>query len=685
MASPIESQRTYAVVGTDGSGKTSLSEMLIFDAGAITRLGAIQEGTTVLDYEPEEIQRQGSIQPGVATYEWKGNRHFLLDVPGGSNFAGDVEYLLKGTNGVIFIIDAVDRVRPLTKMIWRFMRRNHLPTLIAINKMDRDNANFQATFESLSSLGIKPVALQVPILENGEFTGYVDTLSDKAYAFDGADVKEIPTPDFMADEIEHFRSMSIENVAETDDAMLEKYLEGEEISAEELQAAIHAGVLKGIITPVLTCSSLKDKGGHQILDAVQAYLPSPFDHPTVKDDQGGKHKIAAGGPLSCFVFKSIAEPASGQLYSIMRVLSGTLASDMVLINQRTGAEERIGNLLYVLGKSFKPCKTPVGPGAVVAVPRLKTTRAGDTLCDGSDPFKLAVAALPPQLITFAVAAKNKNEEDKVYSALQKLQEDDVMLKLDHDDETGDILLSGMGQLHVKLAVERAKRRFKLDILLKTPKIPYRETLRGTAKAQGRHKKQSGGHGQYGDCWIELTGMPRGSGCSFEDQITGGVIPRQYIPAVDKGIQEAAMHGRIAGYPVVDFKVSLYDGSYHTVDSSEMAFKMAGRLAFQNAAEQLEPVLLEPIAMLTVSVPDESMGDVIGDLSARRGRVLGSDSTGGITEIKAQVPMSEILRYASDLRSMTGGQGSFTMGFDHYAEAPEAVVEKVIEEHQKAES
>ena len=370
---------------------------------------------------------------------------------------------------------------------------------------------------------------------------------------------------------------------------------------------------------------------------------------------------------------------------MVRVISGTISSESTLKNMRTEESERLGTLLYLDGKTQTPCKDVLGPGAIIAVGKLKNTRTGDTLSDDKAPFAVAMPQLAPQLITFALAPREKGDEDKVYAAVQKLLDEDVTLKLSRDEESGDILLSGMGQLHIETAVERAKRRYKVEILLKTPKVPYRETVRGKVQVQGRHKKQSGGRGQFGDCWIEMEGLPRGSGYVFEDAIVGGAIPRNYIPAIDKGVQESAARGFIAGCPVVDFKVRLYDGSYHTVDSSEMAFKVAGSLAFKKAIESLKPVLLEPIVLLCVSVPDEYMGDVIGDLSSRRGKVLGSDSQVGITEIKAHIPMSEVLRYAPDLRSITGGQGVFTMEFDHYEEAPQPIVDKVIAEHQKAKA
>lgn len=684
MANPLDMQRSYAIVGTGGCGKTSLAEMLLFDAGAINRMGAIEEGTTCLDYEPEEIRRRGSIQPGVATFLWNKNRHFLLDIPGDGNFTGDLEYLLKGVDSVLFVIDAVDGVRPLTKRFWNHIREENLPTLIVVNKMDRDRANFSMAIESLGTLGIRPVVLQLPIMEGGAFTGYVDVLAGKAYHFgDNGSVAVCPIPDALQDEVSLIHDLAVENIAESDENLLEKYLDEGALSAEELHTGLRKGVLAEQIYPVVVTASLENKGGTYVLETIADLFPSPLENPGIVDEAGGTHKVDPEDPLTCFVFKTVADPVSGQLYSLLRVLSGTLTSDATLTNMTSGEVERMGGLLTMTGKTTQACKEAMGPGSIVAVSKLKTTRTGDTLADSKAPFKVAVPALPPQLITFAIAPKTRGEEDKVFAAIQKLLDDDITLKLEHDEETGDILLSGMGQLHIELAVERAKRRFKVDIILKTPKVPYRETVKGKVQVQGRHKKQSGGRGQFGDCWIEMEGQPRGSGYTFEDAIVGGAIPKQYIPAVDKGIQEAAARGYIAGYPVVDFKVKLYDGSYHSVDSSEMAFKIAGSIAFKNAMEKLKAVLLEPIVLMTVSIPDESMGDVIGDLSSRRGKVIGSDSQGGVTEIKAHVPMSEVLRYASDLRSMTGGQGFFTMEFDHYEEAPAPVVDKVVEEYKAA--
>ena len=682
MPTPLEMQRTFAIVGTGGCGKTSLAEMLLYKAGAVNRLGAVEDGTTSLDYEPEEIRRRGSIQPSCATYLWNKNRHFLLDIPGDGNFTGDMECLLKGVDSVIFVLDAVDGVRPLAKKFWNIVRAAGLPAVMVVNKVDRDRADFQMALDGLAGLNVKPVVLQLPIRQGDTFVGVADVLTGKARMFgENGATAEAEIPAALADDISLLRDVTVENIAESDEVLMEKYLEEGILSEDDLKTGLRAGVIKGELTPVLVCSALENKGGDAVLAAIEALLPSPLDRPAFTGADGAERASDPDAPVACFVFKTLADPFAGQL-SLLRVLSGTISGDATLKNSRTEENERLGNLLYILGKSQTPCKEPIGPGAIVAVAKLKGTRTGDTLSDEKTPFALPMPALPPQLITFALAPKEKGEEDKVYAAMQRLLDEDITLRLGRDEESGDILLSGMGQLHIELSVEKAKRRFKVDIVLKTPKVPYRETVRGKIQVQGRHKKQSGGRGQFGDCWIEMEGLPRGSGYVFEDAIVGGVVPRQYIPAIDKGVQEAAARGFLAGCQVVDFRVKVYDGSYHTVDSSEMAFKVAGSLAFKKAMESLKPILLEPIVLLTVSVPDESMGDVIGDLSSRRGKVLGSDSQGGSTEIKAHVPMSEVLRYAPDLRSMTGGQGFFTMEFAHYEEAPQPVAEKVMAEHQK---
>ncbi len=683
MSNPLEAQRTYAIVGTGGCGKTSLAEMLLFQTGVINRLGAIEDGATSLDYEPEEVRRRGSIQPGFATWLWNRNRHFVMDLPGDGNFIGDMSCLLQGVDAAVFTLDAVDGVRPLTRKIWSMTRAAKLPAMFFINKLDRDRADFGMALEGLNSMpGVKPVVLYLPIKEGENFIGLVDVFAGKAYKFgENGAVSEIPVPDAMKDEATKLRDAAVENIAESDEALMEKYLEEGELSPEELDAGLRAGVAACALAPVVPGAALQNKGGVQLLQVVERLFPSPLARAPFAGAEGKERASVAEGPATCFVFKTIADPFAGQL-SILRVLSGSISTESTLKNMRSGDAERLGSLVYLTGKNQAPAKETLGPGSIVAAAKLKTTRTGDTLCDEKNPFVLPMPELPPQLITYALAPKEKGDEDKVYAAVQKLLDEDITLRLSRDEESADILLSGMGQLHIELSVEKAKRRYKTEILLKTPKVPYRETVRGKCQVQGRHKKQSGGRGQFGDCWIEMEGLPRGSGYVFEDGIVGGVIPRQYIPAIDKGIQEAAARGYIAGFPVVDFKVRVYDGSYHTVDSSEMAFKVAGSLAFKKGMETLKPILLEPIVLLTVTVPDENMGDVIGDLSSRRGKVLGSDSQTGVTEIKAHIPMSEVLRYAPDLRSMTGGQGVFTMEFAHYEEAPPPVAEKVIAENAK---
>ncbi len=686
MAKALDSQRTYAIIGAGGCGKTSLAEMLLFQSGVINRLGKIEEGTTSLDYEPEEIKRRGSIQPGFAQFDWAKNPHYLIDAPGDGNFNGDLEFLLIGADAVVFTIDAVDGVRPLAKKYWNLVKKADLPAIVFINKMDRDRADYDMAFQGLGSmLGMKTVPLFVPIGQQADFKGVVDVFGNTAYMFE-ADGKfsKADIPADLAEDIEVIRETAIENIAESDEELMEKYLEEGELTPDEINKGLRMGVLSGDLVPVCVGSSLENQGGAQLLDAIQALFPSPLErkNPWLGED-AEERASTPDKSVAAFVIKTIADPFAGQL-NVFRVLSGMFTPDSTYKNVNKDEAERVGQLLLLTGKMQDQTKEPQGPGAIFAVAKLKNTDTGDTFCDEKGTFKLEAPKLPPTLITYALAPKEKGDEDKVYTAVHKLLDEDITLKLTRDEESSDILLSGMGQMHIETSVERAKRRYKTEIVLKAPKVPYRETIKGKAEVQGRHKKQTGGRGQFGDCWIRMEAQSSGTGYEFVDAIVGGVIPRQYIPAVDKGIQESARRGYLAGYPVVDFKVTLYDGSYHNVDSSEMAFKVAGSLAFKKAMEKCKPILLEPIVLLTVTIPDENMGDVIGDLSSRRGKVLGSDAESGVTEIKAHVPMSEVLRYAPDLRSMTGGQGTFIMEFDHYEEAPPPVAEKVIEESKKDE-
>ena len=682
----MEKQRTYALVGTGGCGKTSLAEMLLFQAGIINRLGAIEEGTTALDYEPEEIKRRGSIQPGFASFDWNDCHHNLIDIPGDANFSGDIDWLLAAADSAVVVVDAVDGVRPQMRRVWKSVKAAGLPVIAVVTKMDRERADFDGALNSLTQqLGVRPVVFYLPILENEQFVGLVDVFAGKALRFgENGATTEMPIPAELEDEAILLRDTSVENIASSDEDLMNSYLEEGTLTEEEIALGLRKGVVSGEIVPVLVASSVNNTGGRRLLNEINALMPSPADRPAVLGKDASELAADPEGPATCLVFRSMNDAFSGQV-NMVRVLSGTISSDSTLKNMRTGEMERLGSLIYVNGKNQTPCKDVLGPGAIVGVAKLKSTRTGDTLGEEKSSFEAELPELPAQLISFALAPKQKGDEDKVFAAVQKLLDEDVTLKLSRDEETGDVLISGMGQLHIEISVEKARRRSKVDIELKAPKIPYRETVRGKVQVQGRHKKQSGGRGQFGDCWIEMEGLPRGAGYQFEDGIVGGVIPRQYIPAIDKGIQESAARGYLAGCPVVDFKVRVYDGSYHTVDSSEMAFKMAGSIAFKAAMAQLKTILLEPVVQMTVTIPDEYMGDVIGDLSSRRGKVLGSDSQGGLTELKVYVPMSEVLRYAPDLRSMTGGQGTFTMEFDHYEEAPQPVVDKVVAAYEAAKA
>jgi len=680
----LKTQRTYALVGHGGSGKTTVAEMLLFNAGVVNRLGKVEDGNTVLDYEPEEIKRRGSVQPGFASFKWKKNDHFLIDTPGDSNFAGDLSYSLTAADGAVLVIDAVDGVKPLTRKVWAQVQEMDMPSMIVINKMDRDRADFDLAFNGISdALGARPALLYYPIGSKEDFKGVVDMLSGKALMFgeDGA-VSETDIPGDIADDVEMIREAMVENIAESDEDLMEKYFEDGELSPEDITKGLQAGVASGELVPVVIASGLNNQGGQMILDAVQNLLPGPLTHKAWEGEEG-ERASSPDEPLACFVFKTLADPFAGQL-TIVRVLSGELTSDSHLLNASNDGKERVGQLLLTSGKDQNQAEAAMGPGSIVTLAKLKNTATGDTLVGEKDNFILKKPEMAPQLITFALAPAEKGDEDKVYAAVAKLLDEDVTLTLSRDEESGDILLSGMGQNHIEISVEKAKRRYKADIVLKTPKVPYRETFKtGAKEIQGRHKKQSGGRGQFGDCWITIAPKTHGEGYEFVDKIVGGSIPRQFIPAVDKGVQESAARGVLAGYPVIDFEVTLYDGSYHNVDSSEMAFKVAGSLAFKAACAKAKMALLEPVMLVTVAVPDSFMGDVIGDLSSRRGKVLGSDSQAGLTEVKAHVPMAEMLKYAPDLNSMTGGQGTFFMEFASYEECPPQEADKVIAAHKSA--
>ncbi len=678
-----EKLRNIALIAHGGAGKTSLAEAMLFNAGVTNRLGRTEEGNTVMDYEPEELKRQASISTSFAQASWKKNTITIIDTPGDQNFFTDTKLCMQAADATVVVVDGVDGVKVQTELAWDFAANDNLPAIIFLNKLDRERCDFQRAIQDCreSFDSPKPIIVQLPIGAEADFKGVVDLVSMKAYTYDGsgkATATDIPAD--MKDTVDAEREALIENVAEADDALIEKYLEGETLSDDEIKTALRKGILERIFAPVLCGSATRNIGVDLLMDFVLNCLPSPMERPAFKiinsDGSEAEKKADPNAPFSGFVFKTVADPYAGRL-SLFRVVSGKLGSDGTFYNTTKRTKERFNQILTILGKEQKPAGG-AEPGSIVAVAKLKETTTGDSLCDDSEKIQFKLAQPIPTLITFALEAKAKGDEDKIFSSLSRMLEEDQGLKVERNAETKEILLSGAGQVHIESTIEKIKRKFNVDVLLKTPKVPYRETIKKKVRVQGRHKKQTGGHGQFGDCWVQIEPLPRGKGFEFVDAIVGGAIPKTYIPAVEKGIIESAQRGVLAGFPCVDFKATLDDGSFHAVDSSEMAFKIAGSLAFKKAAEDAKPVLLEPIMKIQITTPDEFMGDIMGDLNSRRGRVLGMDSAGKYQVINAEVPMVEVLTYAPDLRSMTGGRGIFSVEFLRYDEVPAQLSEKIVE-------
>ncbi|MBL0716400.1 MAG: elongation factor G [Desulfosarcina sp.] len=684
MAVNSDQIRNVAFVAHNGAGKTSLAEVMLFKAGITTRIGRVEDGNTALDFEPEELKRTSSISTGIHQLQWKKNTVTILDTPGDQNFFTDTKNCMQAVDSALFVIDAIDGVRVQAEQGWEFAEAFNLPVAIFINKMDKERADFRQAFEDVKNSLVKPkpILIQLPIGSEADFKGVVDLISGKAYVYDDGQVAQVEVPDDLKDTVESEMETLLENIAEADDALIERYLEGETISGEELNAALCKGVNERIFTPVLFGSATANIGVDNLMNFLATVMPTPLDRGgKIGTDLDGKEQITrlpeADAPFSAFVFKTVADPYSGRL-SIFRIVSGTLGSDGNFYNATKESKERFNQLLTIAGKEQKSIDG-AGPGSIVAVAKLKDTTTGNTLCADNEKILFAFAEPLPPLISFALESKSKGDEDKIYISLNKLLEEDSGLNLDRNSETNEIILSGRGQVHIEATIEKMRRKFGVDVHLKIPKVPYRETVKKKVRVQGKHKKQTGGHGQYGDCWIQLEPLSRGAGFEFVDAIVGGAIPKTYIPAVEKGIVESARKGVLAGFPTVDFKVTLDDGSFHAVDSSEMAFKVAGSLAFKKAIADAHPVLLEPIMEVTVTTPDEYMGDIMGDLNGRRGRVLGMENVGKYQQIKAHVPLAEFQTYAPDMRSMTGGRGVYSMGFSHYDEVPAQIAEKVIEE------
>lgn len=685
MSEKAKFKRNIALVGHSGSGKTILAERLLFDNGLLSRMGRVEDGNTVMDFEPEEIARRGSVSTGLHALSWKKHDIMLLDTPGNANFFSDTLLCMQAAETVILVIDANDGIRVKTEEAMVSAAEQKKPVVIFVNKMDKERNIFdQICMDAESILNIRPVKVQIPILE-GEFCkGFVDLMTLQAYTFgeDGKS-KKISIPSDLESDVENERMALVEAIAEAEDSLLERYLEGEELSTEELASGLKKAITERLFVPVLMGSALSGAAMDYFLDFIVQSTPSPMDNPPRMARKGEEELAIAyddAAPFAGFVFKSVVDPFAG-LLSICKVVSGTLGKDGSFLNVSKEEKERYTQLYQIAGKQQKPI-TEAGPGDIVAFAKLKNTATFDSLCDESRPVFFPQANPLAPCMGFAAYAAKKGDEDKIYASLARLAEEDKAIRLERNATTSEILVYGVGQVHIETIVEKLRRKFKVDVALRTPKIPYKETITRKVRVQGRHKKQTGGHGQFGDCWVRFEPLGRGEGFQFVDEIVGGAIPRQYIPAVEKGLIEASVKGVLAGFPCVDFMAVADDGSFHAVDSSEMAFKIAASLAYKKGMEEARPVLLEPIYNVYVHAPSDYMGDIMGDLNSRRGRVMGMDTEGKTGTINAQVPLAEIQKYAPDLTSMTGGRGTFTSDFSHYEEVPSEIAQKIIDAAQR---
>src|SRR4051812_4305152 len=668
--------RNVALVGHRGSGKTSLHEALLHEAGATTRLGSVADGTTVSDADEDEKARGMSISASLASFEWRDVKVNLIDTPGEPSFIADALGALRVCESAIFVVNGVMGVEVSTRRLWERAQELGVARLVFVNMLDRERADFFRTLESLKgAFGQHVVATEIPIGAEHEIRGLIDLVDMKAYEYDDGSCKEIPIPDDLAELAQEYREKLMDEVAENSEALMERYLEGEEISHDEIVTALEDGTDHGHIFPVAIGVATNRLGANRLLDAIVDDLPSPVQHGGSVDVDGHLLEPDPDGEMFAYVFKTRADPFAGRI-NLFRVYQGTMTHDTQVLNTRAHNKERVGQLLSPRGKDVTHVES-FGPGDIGAVAKLKETHAGDWLAARDTPIHMPSVKLPAPVMAFSIEPKNKGDEDKVFTALRRLQEEDPTIDLHRDEQTGEQIVAGLSQIHVEVIVDRMKSRFGAEVSLKPPRVPYQETIRGAAKAHGRHKKQSGGRGQFGDCHIEIEPL-EGGDFEFVNGIKGGVIPTSFIPAVEKGVLDAMSEGVIAGYPVKGVPVRLFDASYHTVDSSEMAFKIAGSIAMRQAMEQASPVLLEPIMLVSASVPEASVGDVMGDLSSRRGRPLGTEGAGGMTEVRAEVPMSELLSYAPDLRSITGGQGEYTLEFLRYEEMPSPLAKKIVQ-------
>ncbi len=683
----VDKIRNVALVGHGSSGKTSLTAALLFDTGATNRLLKVDKGNTVTDYDPDEIERKISINATPCFCEWQDHKVNLLDTPGYSNFLWDTRAALRAVDGAAVVIDSVAGVEVGTEKVWEMIEERGLPRIFVINKMDRENANFGRALDSVREFfGRQAVPVELPIGEEKSFSGVVDIIGKKAYTFEkdeSGKMTEGPVPAALADEVEKRYKELLEMVAESDEKLMEKYFETGALSAEEFRAGLKKSILHNQIFPVFAASGLVNIGAQTLLDGILAYLPSPVEAGNAKVLINGEEKTippSPDAPFAAMVFKTISDPYTGRI-SLMRVFSGRTNPDGTVTNLGRETDEKLGGLFFLQGKE-QIAAGQAKAGDIVATAKLKVTATGDTLSAKGSNIVFAPIVFPLPSISFAIEPKTRADEDRISQATHRIIEEDPTVRIERDPNTSQLLISGNGELHVRIITERLKKRYNVDVDLKPPKISYLETIKGRSDVQGRHKKQTGGRGQFGDTWIKFEPLPRGKDFEFDDKIFGGAIPRNFIPSVEKGLQEARKKGVLAGYPTVDFKAILYDGSYHDVDSSDIAFKIAATKAYKKGIREAKPTLLEPVMSVEIYTPETYMGDIMGNLNGRRGKVQGMEQKGTMRVLKAQVPMSEMLDFEPTLTSITGGRGSFLMEFDHYEEAPSHIQQKIIAEAVK---
>ncbi|MCC7415988.1 MAG: elongation factor G [Acidobacteria bacterium] len=674
--------RNVAVVGHSGSGKTQLTSAILSTAGMVNRFGKVDDGTTVTDFDEEEIARKHTLSSSLAWAEWNRQKINLIDTPGMGNFFADARAALQVVDAALIVVDAVAGVMVQTEKVWAAADELGLPRLVVLSRLDRDRASLERSLQSLREACSRAVMpIQLPLGEEKEFTGVVDLVARKAFVFktDGSGAfEESAVPAGMSAAVEAARETLIEMVAEADEALMEKFFEAGTLTDDQLLAGLRSATAAGKVFPLVCAAGLLNAGIPQMLDAIVSYLPSPAQRPFPGRDAAGAAVPRAAdesAPADAFVWKTIADPFAGRI-TLFRVVSGTVRADSTMLNKTRDASERLGHVSLMQGKT-QTNVPEIKAGDLGAVAKLKDTLTNDTLGEKADGMTFPPIAFPEPVLAYAIEPKTRGDEDKISTSMHRLEEEDPSIRYSRDPQTKELLLSGQGQLHIEVTVAKLKRRFGVDVNLKPPRIPYRETIKASTEAHGRHKKQTGGHGQFGDCKIRVEPLPRGADFEFVDDIFGGAIPRQFVPAVEKGIQDARTRGYLAGYPMVDFRVTVVDGSYHDVDSNELSFKLAGSLAFKDAMTRARPTILEPVMNVEVYTPSDFAGDLMGDLNGRRGRIAGMDTRGATTIIKAQVPMAEMLTYEQHLTSATGGRGSYHMEYSHYDEVPAHLQTRII--------